>query len=157
MEFIYFIAINIIIIAMGYDIYKERKRIIEGPECGECGKKGGEMKCRGCDRPLCRECINGIGRCPECSGTVFVKVGLQEYTMTRKGLIISIAGLIMVGVALLYDFRMFYTYRLYSDITRIVVLIVGIFPATVLGLRVVSWVNRPINLRMIKYLQQEEE
>ncbi|MHA1971564.1 MAG: hypothetical protein ACTSW1_01155 [Candidatus Hodarchaeales archaeon] len=98
MEFIYFIAINTIIIAMGYDVYRERKRIIEGPKCGECGKKGVEMKCRGCDRPLCRECINEMGRCPECSGTVFVKVGLQEYTMTRKGLIISLAGLIMVGL-----------------------------------------------------------
>ncbi|MHA1228941.1 MAG: hypothetical protein ACTSPV_19680 [Candidatus Hodarchaeales archaeon] len=138
MEFIYFVAINTIIIAMGYDIYKEKKRIIEGPECGKCGIKGVEMKCRGCNGPVCRECMTEEGRCPECSGTVFVKIGLQEYTMTKKGLIISIAGLIMVGLAILYDFRMFYTYRLYSDITRIVVLLAGVFPAMVLVVRVVA-------------------
>jgi len=157
MEFIYFVTINTIIIAMGYDIYKEKKIIIGGPKCGKCEKKGAKMKCKGCNTPICGECMNEEGKCPECSGKVFVKIGLQEYTMTKKGLIISIAGLIMVVLAILYDFTIFYTYKLYSDITRIVVLIAGMFPAMVLVLRVVSWTNRPIYLRMIKYLQQEEE
>jgi len=144
MEFIYFVIINTIIITMGYDIYKEKKIIIEGPKCGN---------------PMCRECKNEEGKCPKCEGIVFVKVGIQEYTMTRKGVIISIAGLVMMSLAILYDFRILYTYKLYSDITRIVVLVVvaGIFPVIVLVLRVVSWINRPIYLRMIKYLQQGEE
>ncbi|MHA1228706.1 MAG: B-box zinc finger protein [Candidatus Hodarchaeales archaeon] len=157
MEFIYFVIINTIIITMGYDIYKEKKIIIEGPKCGKCGKKGAKMKCKGCNAPICRECKNEEGKCPKCEGIVFVKVGIQEYTMTRKGLIISIAGLVMMSLAILYDFRILYTYKLYSDITRIVVLVAGIFPVIVLVLRVVSWINRPIYLRMIKYLQQGEE
>jgi len=153
-ELSYFIVTNVILIAIGYDLFKGRKMLVERPSCSECGKES-ELKCgnKGCNNYLCRDCLEKDG-CKKCHGVTFVKIDFGEYRMTKKGWLIGGIGVIVFVIALVVDLRGLYNMSVYANITRVVLIVVSGWPVMLMVTRIIAVKNSSLYTRLIKSLEK---